>query len=259
MNEDAEKLIGGNTSTVYRVGNTVKRSMRSTSSMVHKVLEHLEAQGFAGAPRFIEIDADGYECLSYIEGTCEISATIWQSPTIYTSAASLLRNLHNALASFPVDPDDSWGYTYPDQSRHEIICHNDFGLYNLVTDKDNCVGVIDFDLCGPAPRLRDVAYAAYWLVPLSLNAEDMKPYTLADADAGSPRLKSFCTAYGIPLDKELLDMVSEILHFIGNGQAMLELFGETVATHLKDDGHLDHWSAEAAAFDQQRHLLEINL
>lgn len=227
--------------------------------MVHKILEHLEAQGFTGSPRFIEIDANGFECLSYIEGTCELSAKTWQSPSIYISAANLLSKLHDSLASFPIDPAASWGYAYPDKSRHEIICHNDFGLYNLVTDNDQCVGVIDFDLCGPGPRLRDVAYAAYWLVPLSLNAHDMKPYTLADVDAGSPRLKAFCAAYGMPLGMELLNMVSEILHYMGDESAMLELFDESVATHLKNDGHLDHWSTEAVAFDRQRHLIEHNL
>lgn len=259
MKEDIEKLSGGNTSAVYRVGDTVKRSLRPTSPSVHRVLDHLEAQGLSGVPRFIEVDSDGFEYLSYIEGTCEISPTAWQSPSMHTSAAAFLRQLHEALSSFPIDPADSWAYAYSDTSKHDIICHNDFGLYNLITDQDDCIGVIDFDLCGPAPRLRDVAYAAYWLVPLSFHAHDMKPYTLADAASGSQRLKAFCAVYGIPLQSDLFDMVSEILHFMSNESALRALFGETVALHLKNDGHIKHWSAEANAFDLHRHVLENNL
>ena len=49
----------------------------------------------------------------------------------------------------------------------EVICHNDFATYNLVFDGENVVGVIDWDFASPGPRLWDIAYLAYRIVPLS--------------------------------------------------------------------------------------------
>ena len=159
----------------------------------------------------------------------------------------------------PVHADDRWGFTYPDPTRHEVICHNDFGLYNLVTKDNKFHGVIDFDLAGPGPRIRDIAYAAYWLTPLSQSADDMKPFALEDLHNNSRRLKQFCSIYGVEANLSLLDMVSEILHFMGSEKAMIDLFGCDVALSLKRDGHLQHWHKEALAFDVYRIDIESTL
>ena len=44
-------LIGGNTSTVVRVGDTVRRNAGPWTPAVHSLLHHLERVGFTGAPR----------------------------------------------------------------------------------------------------------------------------------------------------------------------------------------------------------------
>ena len=68
--------------------------------------------------------------------------------------------------------------------------------------------VIDFDLAGPGPRLWDVAYAAYWMTPLSFHADRHGgAYAQADFADGSRRLKLFCAGYGIPADRALLETV----------------------------------------------------
>src|SRR3954454_9334545 len=64
-------LIGGtaNRGLVVRVGDTVRRPQRPTSPATHALLRHLAAVGFAGAPRFLGVDEQGREVLSYIPGT----------------------------------------------------------------------------------------------------------------------------------------------------------------------------------------------
>lgn len=257
MNEKEIALTGGNTNAaVVRVGDTVRRAMRPSSATVHRLLKFLEQQGFDGSPKFLGIDAGTRETLSYIKGSCEISPWVWRCDSIVETTAHALRLLHDITARYIPDADDQWGFTYPDPTRHEVICHNDFGLYNIVTKEEKFTGVIDFDLAGPGPRIRDIAYAAYWLTPLSQSAEDMKPFALADLSHNCRRLKLFCNSYGVEADASLLDMVSEILHMMGSENAMIDLFGCDVASRLGKDGHLQHWHREALVFDANRGNIE---
>ncbi|MBK8050531.1 MAG: phosphotransferase [Anaerolineales bacterium] len=152
-----------------------------------------------------------------------------------------------------------WAYCYPDARRHEVICHNDFAPYNFVYRDDSPIAVIDFDLAGPGPRLRDIAYAAYWLAPLSFHSDDQKDFAAADLQAGSRRLKLFCAAYGIHANAELLDMIEEVLVYMGDEQQMIAVVGAAAATRLIAGGHLAHWQREAAAFRAQRASIEANL
>ncbi|MFC7641804.1 hypothetical protein ACFQX6_13060 [Streptosporangium lutulentum] len=62
-------LIGGEvTEGVVRVGDTVRRPAGFNAPLVHALLDRLEAAGFAGAPRFLGIDAAGREVLTFIPG-----------------------------------------------------------------------------------------------------------------------------------------------------------------------------------------------
>jgi hypothetical protein len=71
MNQPEVPLLGGtaNRGQVVRIGNTVRRPQRRTSPATHALLCHLTEIGFDGAPRFIGIDAQQREVLSYIPGT----------------------------------------------------------------------------------------------------------------------------------------------------------------------------------------------
>ena len=59
-------LEGGRiTPGVVRVGETVRRPRNPNSEFVHEVLLHLESVGFDAAPRFLGIDEQGREILSF--------------------------------------------------------------------------------------------------------------------------------------------------------------------------------------------------
>lgn len=259
--EDSEvKLEGGNAnSTVVKIGNTVRRAMGRSSPSVHRLLRFLEIQGYQGSPRVLGIDNDGREILTYLAGSCSITKQAWTNQSILLSAATLLKKLHDATETYACTSNDKWAYEYPDEQRHEVICHNDFGLYNVVINENMCTGVIDFDLAGPGPRIRDVAYAAYWFVPISQRAIDMKPYATKDVDAGCKRLKQFCSICDVDANGVLLNMISEVLHHMADESAMIRAIGAEKAVQLKHDGHLEHWSGEALAFDQYRGSIETEL
>lgn len=255
--EEEIELTGGNSNaSVVRVGDTVRRETSSVSPTVHKLLGHLDQQGFHSSPKYLGIDSSGRETLSFIDGTCGIDPVYWQDENYLLSAANLITQLHAATVNYPKDDNDNWGFVYADKTMHEVICHNDFGPYNLIVNEGTFTGVIDFDLAGPGPKLRDIAYAAYWLVPLSQRATDMREQALSDMNNECVRLKRFCSACGVQANTALLDMVGEVLAFMGNKQLLVDSIGDETATKLEAEGHLDHWQAEYAAFNSFRPSLE---
>jgi hypothetical protein len=63
-------LTGGwVTGGVVRVGETVRRPQSPNASFVHRLLEHLGLATFDAAPRFLGVDKEGREILTYIAGT----------------------------------------------------------------------------------------------------------------------------------------------------------------------------------------------
>ena len=95
------------------------------------------------------------------------------------------------------------------------MCHNDFAPYNLVVQGDRLVGVIDFDLASPGPRIWDLAYLAYRFVPFAEDAANEHSGTL---DGRIERLRRLIDAYGIDYEVAAVvtvaaDRLDELAHF----------------------------------------------
>ena len=260
MDEQEIVLAGGNINPeVVRIGNTVRRTISSNSPTVHRFLSHLHKAGFSTCPEFKGIDDKGREILQFIHGDTGIHDEMWQDTKPLIAAASLLRQFHDASAQYVHMVDDTWAFSYPDSDQHEVICHNDFAPYNFIFTDGIPTAIIDFDLAGPGPRLRDIAYAAYWMTPLSFHSGDMQSFAMTDLEHKSRRLKLFCTEYGIDPDEKLLDMTMSVLLHMSDRQVIVEMIGEEAALRLEQGGHLEHWKHEAQAFDQHRHFIEQNI
>ena len=149
---------------VLRWGDTVTRPAGEWTPAVHRLLEHLDAAGVRGVPRPLAIEGQR-EVLSFVEGTVPaypLPEWVWSEAAL-ESSARLLREVHDAT----VGMDTSGPWRSPVREPVEVICHNDFATYNLVFDGAEVVGVIDWDFASPGPRLWDLAYLAYRIVPLS--------------------------------------------------------------------------------------------
>ncbi|MBP1873993.1 hypothetical protein J2Z19_003712 [Ensifer adhaerens] len=256
----ATTLSGGNVNAgVVRIGDTVRRRTGPQSASIHRLLLHLEAEGFGASPRFLGIDGQGREILAFLYGQADCAPELWQDEQSLIAAARLLRDYHDATVDFVHTASDRWAFRYPDSARHEVICHNDFAPYNLIFRDGSPAAVIDFDLAGPGPRLRDVAYLAYWTVPLSFHSSEMVAAAFDDLRTGSARLRLFCDSYGIACDAALPAMVETVLEHMGDEAAMVSMLGADVAERLARDGHLEHWRQERAAFLIHRHQLLSNL
>jgi Phosphotransferase enzyme family len=130
---------------------------------VHALLRHLRERGIDWVPEPLGFDKLGREVLSFLPG--EVPAYpmpdwVW-TETALIDAASKLREIHDASVDF--SHAEPWrGSIHEPQ---EVICHTDFAPHNLAFEHGRVTGVIEWDYAAPGPRIWDVAYLAYRIVP----------------------------------------------------------------------------------------------
>ena len=248
--EKEEILTGGNVSTVYRSGETVRRDLKPDSPKIHKLLKHLENKGFSNAPKFLGIDEKGREILSFIEGEAgnyPLKEYMW-SDDVLKEIAKMLRLYHDSVSDFSFD--DSWESIDNTPQPFEVLCHNDFAIYNIIFNHQRSVGIIDFDVAAPGPRFWDIAYTLYTCIPLSRiyhteTGEAVYYDSLKDAERLKQRVNLFFESYGIEgMEKGFLEMV--LLRLEGLCKYMIKKASEGDAAFQKmiDEGHLEHYQSD---------------
>ncbi|MFC8733708.1 phosphotransferase [Luteimicrobium sp. NPDC057192] len=203
--DETETLLPGGDVTVgvVRVGATVRRPTNPNSPYVHALLRHLEAVGFDGAPRFLGLDAQGRETLTFVDG--EVAGRPrpdWiADEDRLVSLARLVRRYDDATSSF-VPPDDvrpdrgiadSPGTPPEPAGEPEIAGHLDITPENVVFRDGRAVALIDFDLAGPATRADELVNLLLWWAPL-FDPADRDPL-LRDVDV-ERRVRLALDAYG---------------------------------------------------------------
>ncbi|KMM39262.1 phosphotransferase [Guptibacillus hwajinpoensis] len=248
-NDKEELLTGGNVSNVYRSGNTVRRELKPESIKIHELLKHLEHKGYDHAPRFLGIDEKGREVLSYIDGEAgnyPLKEYMWSTDGL-KEIARMLRLYHDAVSDFPMDNIEPLDHT---PEPYEVMCHNDFAVYNIIYDHQKPVGIIDFDVAAPGPRLWDIAYTLYTCVPLSRlyhteTGEAVYYESSRDADRIRQRVKLFFESYGVEgMEEGYVEMV--LLRLEGLCKYMVRKAGEGDGAFQKmiDEGHYEHYQNE---------------
>lgn len=192
---------------VVRVGDTVRRPVQPWTPEVHGLLRHLEAVGFDAAPRVLGIDDRGREVLTYLPG--ESGPVGWAKVVTDTgvrAVAKLLRDYHDAVAGF-VPAEADWVDGRNAVGDGEVLCHGDFGPWNLVWRGDQPVGILDWDYAHPAPRLHDIGYALEFLAPFRNDASSLRDLSHPVPPRRRHRLELFCESYGLPGTDGVVDAV----------------------------------------------------
>jgi hypothetical protein len=198
-----QDLPGGRTSGAVRVADTIRKPAQPWSTAVHAVLCHLEAAGFAGAPRARGFDERGRSILTYLPGVTVGERLPWPG-WIYSDAALVqvgawMRRLHDITADFVPPVDAIWLSGRPWRPGL-IIGHQDVAPYNAVWDADGLVGFVDWDTAAPSTRELDLAFAALAWVPL--HARDVVARQgFRSFDDRSRRLHVLLDAYGYGGDR----------------------------------------------------------
>lgn len=255
MSHDEEVLAGGNVNHVVRIKNTVRRPTGYWSHCVHELLKHLENQGFNGAPKFLGIDDSGREVLSFISGEVpgddypELKSYMWSDETLM-EVARLLRSYHDATQGFTPNTERRWQFSYADHLKHEVICHNDAALYNVVFQNESPTALIDFDMAGPGPRMWDIAYSLYTSVPLTSFAPDDASGTTVTYESAlhaadrRRRIRLFFEAYGAhassDLQRWIIERLTALCDTLRNGAEQ----GNPAFEKMVDEGHLRHYESE---------------
>jgi hypothetical protein len=190
----AEELAGGNMGQVFRIADEVDRPAGPWTPAVHALLRRLRADGISEVPTPHGVTAEGRERLEFLPGEVgnyPLPSWVW-SPLVLDDAGRLLRRIHDAGAGLLAEADaDVLVWRAATHEPVEVICHNDVAPYNLVYRAGRIVGLIDFDFASPGPRIWDLAYLAYRIVPLVGDERDGAP-PLHEREA---RLRALIEAY----------------------------------------------------------------
>jgi hypothetical protein len=140
------------TDGVVRVGDTVRRPTRYATQLMRDVLVHLERAGFDAAPRWLGFDETGRDVLSWIDGETltergQMHPYIGDPPGRLTFSDQQIAAVMHLLRR------------YHDAFGDDVICHGDFGPWNIVWRNGLPFAVIDFDNAYRGDVADDVAYA----------------------------------------------------------------------------------------------------
>ena len=154
---------------VTRVGDTVRRPAGPWTSSVQGVLRFLREQGIGIVPEPRGTDSSGREVLEFIEGRDQGWPFI---PEILTDDGAerlgkLARRLRAALSRYPCSADARWQFAEGPPRPGQAVQHGDLGPWNLLWGSEGqIVGVLDWELTGPASLLYDTGHLAWFAVPL---------------------------------------------------------------------------------------------
>lgn len=207
---DGEPVGRRNSADVVRLGKTVRRPRTPSSEAVQALLGHLHSAGFDGCPKPLGFDDQGREVVSYVEG--DGGSIPLRAETVTDEAlvshAVLIRRFHDAAATFPQFTGE-WDSLLGDPAGvGAVVCHNDISIPNTVYRRGRPAALVDWEFASSGRRLWDVAYAAWWLVPLH-RPEFMRVIGWPEVDQPR-RLGLFVDAYGLGEERTaLLDVLHE--------------------------------------------------
>ena len=241
-------LHGGDLNVVVRIGDTVRRPTGPWSPAVHALLRHFETVGFDGAPRFLGLDEQGREILSFVAGEPG-HAPVPAADDVVWEIGRLLRRMHDAQAGFEQPPDAQW-QRFPGEEGGGVICHDDLFWTNVVFRDGRPAALIDWDLAKPAPRLADVARASSYWVPL-IRDSIAEEWGLPSESRGE-RLRLLCDAYGLETS-ERAGLIDEVVRRRRLGLEAHRLWGGVE----RRPGWRELWDAGSAQqFAENMHWLE---
>ena len=222
----------------------VRRPAGPWTPAVHVLLDHLERIGFTGSPR--AVSADGEDIVTYLPGE-SVNPHAWSDEGIFR-VGGLLRDLHDATASFTPPPGAVWHpWPFASNAPNAIISHRDTGPWNIIARDGLPAGFIDWVTAGPADRLEEIAATA-WLNAQLHDDDIAERQGLPTAGARAAQLRRFADGYQLPrADRQRL-VTAMIEYAIRDSAAEAIQAGVTPQTGECDAVWAIAWRARSAAW-----------
>jgi Ser/Thr protein kinase RdoA (MazF antagonist) len=163
VSEEIQLGGGAMTDGVVRVGDTVRRPPRYATQLMREVLVHLERAGFNAAPRWLGFDEQGRDVLSWIDGAT-LTERGQMHPYIGDPAGRVTFSDEQVAAVMRLLR------RYHDTFGDDVVCHGDFGPWNIVWRDGVPFAVIDFENAYRGDAADDVAYALRMFISYGLAA-----------------------------------------------------------------------------------------
>jgi hypothetical protein len=233
-----ERLAGGFITNVVRIGDTVRRKPGLWSPAVHAVLGHLEAVGFGGAPRFLGVDDEGREMLSFVEGHVPTGANPEQVTDLaIQDVGRLIQALHTATTTFQLPPGVVWHFRPLDGPPPHVVCHHDLSPRNTVFNNGRVVAFIDWDMATLEAPIHDLTHAAWQFVPL-VSDRSCRSQGWTSLPDRARRLTLLLDAYGLAARERIgfVEQVAERMEVSATGIEMMAEQGMPAFQRLVEIG-----------------------
>ncbi|MFC9647399.1 phosphotransferase [Streptomyces sp. NPDC056937] len=192
--------------------------MHSWTPAVHELIRHLKDAGFPYSkdigfpypPRVRGIDEERREALTCLDG--ESGPQGWAKVVDdagLVSLARFLRGYHDAVAGFRLHEGLSRCTGESGPGGGEVSCHGDFGPWSIVWQRQDPLGIPDWDCARPADRLHDVA-ALEFVAPFRDDAECLRRLRYPEPPDRRHRLELFADAYGLTSADGLSGVVIDV-------------------------------------------------
>ena len=183
-------LEGGDMNVVVRVGDTVRRPPEPPG--VQALLRWYEQAGFHGAPRFLGIDEEGREILSFVDGEPAFAPVPYDDDVV-VAIGRLLRGAHDAQQGFV--PPERPGWHRHEAVGAEVIGHGDLVWTNVIFCDGLPMALIDWEIARPMTRVLEVALAGTYWACIRIDSQLLE-WGLP-LDGRGERLRLLCDAYGL--------------------------------------------------------------
>lgn len=225
----------------------MRRRPGRVAAAVHHLLGWLHRTAPGLAPRPVSLDADEW-VVEHVPG--DVSGVPFAPFLLRTGALAsvgrLLRRVHEATARYRPPAGTTWAAGAVAKSPGDVVCHGDVGAGNVVWRSGEAVALIDWELAEPGPPVRDLALAAWTLVPL------VPPDRRRRAGIGggvAERLAALCEGYGRYPEAEVLAAYRRALDVELARRRELGGRGVEPWAHFAASGQIERIEATAAWFD----------
>lgn len=209
------------------------------------LLRHLEAVGFAGAPRVVGSGraTDGRMVVTYVPGE-SAHPRAWADEHV-GRVGVLLRGLHDATADYTPPQDAVWKPTWLRElsGADPVIGHGDTAPWNIVGRDAAPEAFVDWEYAGPVDRLTEVAHTA-WLNAQLHDDDIAERQGLPDAATRARQLRAILDGYRLPPEQRpgLVDRMIEVAVQSARAEAVLAEVTPESTEAVSPDGYPVLWA-----------------